>query len=144
MFIYPDCVILYCPLQSVCHILMGFVCVYLSRSCHFVLSPPVGMLYFNGTFCVYLSRLCYFVLSPLVGMSYFNGIFCVYLSRLCYFVLSPPVGMSYFNGIFCVYLSRLWLFCTVPFSWYFTSHWLWFVYPDLCTVPLIGLLCFTN
>ena len=33
------------------------------------------MPYFNGIFCVYLSRLCYFVLSPPVGMSYFNGIF---------------------------------------------------------------------
>jgi hypothetical protein len=42
--------------------------------------------YFNGTFCVYLSRLCYFVLSPPVGMSCFNEIFCVYLSRLCNFV----------------------------------------------------------
>ena len=118
VFIYPDCVILYCPLQSVCHILMGFVCVYLSRSCYFVLSPLVGMSYFNGIFCVYLSRSCYFVLSPLVGMSYFNGIFCVYLSRSCYFVLSPPVGMSYFNEI-CLCLSiQIVLFCIVPSSRY--------------------------
>jgi hypothetical protein len=35
------------------------------------LKYDIGMLYFNGTFCVYLSRLCYFVLSPPVGMSYF-------------------------------------------------------------------------
>jgi hypothetical protein len=45
----------------------------------------------------------YFVLSPPVGMSYFNEIFCVYLSRSCYFVLSPPVGMSYFNGTYITY-----------------------------------------
>jgi hypothetical protein len=138
-FIYPDCVILYCLLQSVCHILMRFVCVYLSRSCYFVLSPPVGMSYFNEIclcfiypdcvilycllqsvchmlmrfVCVYLSRSCYFVLSPLVGMSYFNGIFCVYLSRSCYFLSSPPVGMSYFNEI-CLCLSiQIVLFCIV-------------------------------
>jgi hypothetical protein len=32
VFIYPDCVILYCPLQSVCHILIGFfVFIYPDR-----------------------------------------------------------------------------------------------------------------
>ena len=89
VFIYPDRVILYCPLQSVCHILMGFF-VFIYPDCVILYCPLQSVCHIlMGFFCVYLSRLCYFVLSPLVGMSYFNGIFLCLSIQIVLFCIVP-------------------------------------------------------
>ena len=113
MFIYPDRVILYCPLQSVCHILMRFVCVYLSRSCYFVLSPPVGMSYFNGIFFVFIYPDRVILYCPLQSVCHILMGFFVFIYPDRVILYCPLQSVCHILMVFFVFIypDRVILYC---------------------------------